>query len=119
MSQNRLMTMEEQSVVALKAFELKDQGKLEEYERVRKLIPLQPYFAKFVKDHNDFTVVESVLYKAAETTYPTVPKYCYKGFLCNTVHPACTARRTRLQNSLLTSGINMIEKQSLLCEQLI
>jgi hypothetical protein len=43
--------MEEQSAIALKAFELKDQGKLEEYERVRKLIPLQPYLAKFVKDH--------------------------------------------------------------------
>ena len=51
MPQDRLMTMEEQSVIALKAFELKKQGKLEEYERMRKQIPLQPFLAKFVKDH--------------------------------------------------------------------
>jgi hypothetical protein len=51
MPQAQLMTMEEQVAIALKAFELKKQGKLEEYERMRKLIPLQPYLAKFVKDH--------------------------------------------------------------------
>jgi hypothetical protein len=51
MPQARLMTLEEEAVIALKAFELKKQGKLEEYERVRKQIPLQPYLAKFVKEH--------------------------------------------------------------------
>ena len=51
MSLDRLMTMEEQSTIALKAFELKKQGKLEEYEQMRKQIPLQPYLAKFVKEH--------------------------------------------------------------------
>ena len=48
------MTLEEEAVIALKAFELKKQGKLEEYERMRKQIPLQPYLAKFVKDHIEY-----------------------------------------------------------------
>jgi hypothetical protein len=51
MAQAQLMTLEEEAAIALKAFELKDQGKLEEYERVRKQIPLQPYLVKFVKEH--------------------------------------------------------------------
>ena len=51
MPQDRLMTMEEQAAIALKAFELKEQGKPEECERMIKQTPLQPYLAKFVKDH--------------------------------------------------------------------
>jgi len=54
MPQARLMTLEEEAVIALKAFELKKQGKLEEYERMRKQIPLQPYLAKFVKEHFEY-----------------------------------------------------------------
>jgi hypothetical protein len=54
MPQTRTMTMEEQNVIALKAFELKKQGKFEEYERMRKQIPLQPFLAKFVKDHMEY-----------------------------------------------------------------
>ena len=56
------------------------------------------------------TVEDSSLYKAAETTYPTVSKYRYHGLPRDAVHLACTAHRTRLQNSLRTPGINMIEK---------
>ena len=51
MPENRLMTQKEEADILLKAHELKKQGKLEEYERMRKQIPLQPYLAKFVKDH--------------------------------------------------------------------
>ena len=51
MSQTQLMTLEEQAAIALKAFELKDQGKPEECERMLKQIPLQPYLAKFAKDY--------------------------------------------------------------------
>ena len=51
MPENRLMTMEEQAAIGLKAFELKKQGKPEECERMMKTIPLQPYLAKFVKEH--------------------------------------------------------------------
>jgi hypothetical protein len=54
MPQTQLMTVEEENAIALKAFELKKQGKLEEYERMRKQIPLQPYLAKFVKDHIEY-----------------------------------------------------------------
>jgi hypothetical protein len=54
MPQPQLMTLEEETTIALKAFELKKQGKLEEYERMRKQIPLQPYLAKFVKDHIEY-----------------------------------------------------------------
>jgi hypothetical protein len=56
------------------------------------------------------TVENGTLYKAAETTYPTATKYRYHGFPRDAVHLACTAHRTRLQNSLRTPGINMIEK---------
>ena len=51
MLQAQLMTMQEEADILLKALELKKQGKLEESERVRKQIPLQPYLAKFVKEH--------------------------------------------------------------------
>ena len=54
MSQHRLMTMEEQDAIALKAFELRDQGKQEEYERMMRQLPLQPYLAKFIKDHIEY-----------------------------------------------------------------
>ena len=51
MPQDRLMTMEEEAVLILKSHELRKQGKLEEAERITKQMPLQPYLAKFVKDH--------------------------------------------------------------------
>jgi len=54
MPQARTMTLEDETAIALKAFELKKQGKLEEYERMRKQIPLQPYLAKFIKDHIEY-----------------------------------------------------------------
>ena len=56
------------------------------------------------------TVENNTLYKAAETTYPTASKYRYHGFPRDAIHLACAAHRTRLQNSLRTPGINMIEK---------
>jgi hypothetical protein len=56
------------------------------------------------------TVEDSILYHAAETTYPTASKYRYHGFPRDAIHLACAAHRTRLQNSLRTPGINMIEK---------
>jgi hypothetical protein len=55
-------------------------------------------------------VEDSALYKSAEATYPTAPKYRYHGFPRDAIHLACTAHRTRLLNSLRTPGINMIEK---------
>ena len=51
MPQSRLLTIEEEITIARKAFKLRDQGKFDEYERVRKQIPLQPYLAKFAKEH--------------------------------------------------------------------
>jgi hypothetical protein len=55
-------------------------------------------------------VEDSTLYKAADATYPTSPKYRYHSFPRDAIHLACTAHRTRLQNSLRTPGINIIEK---------
>ena len=54
MPQARLMTMEEEVAIALKAFELKDQGRPEECERMLRQIPLPPYLAKFIKDHFEY-----------------------------------------------------------------
>ena len=59
------------------------------------------------------TVEDNVLYKAAETTYPTASKYRYRGFPRDATHLACTAHKTRLQNSLRTPGMYMIEKEVL------
>ena len=55
-------------------------------------------------------VEDKALYRGAEATYPTLPKYRYHGFPRDAIHRACAAHRTRLQNSLRTPGINMIEK---------
>ena len=55
-------------------------------------------------------VEDNTLYKAAEATYLTASKYRYRGFPRDAVHLACAAHRTRLQNSLRTPGLNMIEK---------
>ena len=55
-------------------------------------------------------VENSILYEAAEATYPIARKYRYHGFPRDAVHLACIAHRTRLQNSLRTPGINLIEK---------
>ena len=59
-------------------------------------------------------VEDSVLYRGAEATYPTASKYRYQGFPRDAVHLACAAHRTRIQNSLRTPGINMIEKSVLI-----
>ena len=56
------------------------------------------------------TIEDSVLYKAVETSYLTSSKYRHHGFPRDAIHLACAAHRTRLQNSLRTPGINMIEK---------
>ena len=45
------MSLEERAAICLKAIELKKEGKLEESEKLRKQIPLQPYLAKFAKEY--------------------------------------------------------------------
>ena len=71
MAQTRTMTLEEEAVIALQAFELKKQGKLEEYERMLKQIPLQPYLAKFAKEHfgTDFLIKTGWNLAEAEAEY--------------------------------------------------
>ncbi|MCL2600817.1 MAG: hypothetical protein FWD88_06520 [Treponema sp.] len=51
---SRLMTMEEQAEIALKAFALKDQGKPEECDQMLRQLPVPAYMAKFVKDHMEY-----------------------------------------------------------------
>ena len=55
-------------------------------------------------------VEDKKLYRGAEATYPTAGKNRFHGFPRDAIHLACAAHRTRLQNSLRTPGINMIEK---------
>jgi len=71
MPQARLMTLEEEADIALKAFELKKQGKFKEYERMLKKIPLQPYLAKFAKEHfgADFLIQTGWNLAEAEAEY--------------------------------------------------
>jgi hypothetical protein len=51
MPQVHAMTQEEEAAIIIKASELKKQGKLEEYKRMMKQIPLPPYLAKIGKDY--------------------------------------------------------------------
>jgi len=56
--------MEEEAAIGFKAFELKKQGKLEEYERMLKQIPLQPYLEKtilfnFINSNSNYFRVET------------------------------------------------------------
>jgi hypothetical protein len=55
-------------------------------------------------------VEDVVMYKGAEKTYPTSPKYRIQGFPRDAFHITCMAHRTRLRNVLRAPGINMIEK---------
>jgi len=54
MTQVQIMTQAEKAEIALKAFELKQQGKLDEYQRTKREIPLPSYMAKFIKDHIEY-----------------------------------------------------------------
>ena len=56
------------------------------------------------------TVEDSVLYRAAETTYPASSKYRHRCFPKDAFHLACIAHRTRLRNSIRTPGVSMMEK---------
>ena len=66
MAQDRLMTMEEQTAIGLKALDLKKQGNLEEYEQMMKQIPLPPYLAKFAKDYFGVDCLKQLGWNLAE-----------------------------------------------------
>ena len=55
-------------------------------------------------------VENSTLYKGAEQTYPNSKKYRINGFPKDSLHTACIAHRTRLQNILRSPGIDPLEK---------
>jgi hypothetical protein len=54
--------------------------------------------------------VEGPGYKEADKTWPHNSKNRIQDFPKDAFHQACIAHRTRLQNSLRTPGVNMIEK---------
>ena len=45
------MSIHERLQMRMKAFELEEQGKFEEAEKVAKQIPMSPWLAKFAKKH--------------------------------------------------------------------
>jgi hypothetical protein len=47
--QIQIMTLDEKITIGLKALELKKQGKIEEYERTMKSLPMPPYLARAAK----------------------------------------------------------------------
>jgi hypothetical protein len=51
MPEYRMMTLHEKLELGVKSIELEKQGKFEEAEEIEKSIPLEPYLAKFIKDH--------------------------------------------------------------------
>jgi hypothetical protein len=44
------MTLDEKIAIGLKALELEKQGRMEEFEKTMKSMPMPPYLAKFVKE---------------------------------------------------------------------
>jgi hypothetical protein len=63
--------MAEEAAIMIQALELKKQGKLEEYMKMRKQVPLQPYLAKFAKEHfgADFLIKTGWNLSEAEAEY--------------------------------------------------
>jgi hypothetical protein len=51
MPQAQTMTLHERLAVGAKVVELEKLGKFEEAKRLHNTIPIQPYLAKFLKDH--------------------------------------------------------------------
>jgi hypothetical protein len=51
MPEYRMMTLHEKLELGVKSIELEKEGKFEEAEKIEKSIPLEPYLAKFIKDH--------------------------------------------------------------------
>jgi hypothetical protein len=51
MTQVQTMSQEEEATILVKAHELKKQGRLDEYEKTMKQIPLPPYLAKIAKKY--------------------------------------------------------------------
>ena len=45
------MTLDEKLEIGVQSLKLKEAGQLEEALRVRKLIPLDPFWAKYCKEH--------------------------------------------------------------------
>ena len=78
MPQDRLMTQKEEAAILLKAHELREQGKLEEAERITKQAPLQPYLAKFVKDHLGSDFLLSLGWNLAEANEEYGPGWLSK-----------------------------------------
>jgi hypothetical protein len=50
MQQAQTMTLDEKLSLSIKAGELKKAGKIDEYERLMKSLPMPPYLAKFAKE---------------------------------------------------------------------
>jgi hypothetical protein len=51
MPQIETMTLDKKLDMVVKSINLRKQGKEDEADRLRKQVPLQPYLAKFLKDH--------------------------------------------------------------------
>jgi hypothetical protein len=51
MPQGKLMTLHEELRLGALAYELEDQGRMEEAAELRKQIPIEAYLLKFYKDH--------------------------------------------------------------------
>jgi hypothetical protein len=51
MPQIDTMTLDKKLDIVVESINLRKQGKVEEADRLRKQVPLQPYLAKFLKDH--------------------------------------------------------------------
>ncbi|MDR2759046.1 MAG: hypothetical protein LBB78_06680 [Spirochaetaceae bacterium] len=51
MAQSKTMTLHEKLQIGVKSRELRQQGKIEEADKLEKQIPMAPYLAKFYKKH--------------------------------------------------------------------
>ena len=66
MTQTYVIPLEEQAAISLKALEFKKQGKLDEYEKTIKQLPLPPYLAKTVKKYFGADALEKTGWNLSE-----------------------------------------------------
>ena len=78
------------------------------------LVSLKSAIESFDDAFRVLVVVEDhTIYKGVEESYPRRSKYRVKGFPRDAFHIACASHRTRLQNTLFATGVDLIEKSLL------
>ena len=69
--EHKLMTEQEKAAIAMRSFEMEDEGQKEEAMALRRTMPIKPYLAKFIKEKlgADFLIENGYNLAEAEAEY--------------------------------------------------